>query len=50
MAEIECETCHGEGYVIVEDHVISWDNGGYIRERKAICPMCNGSGMVEEND
>tara|TARA_R110001632_G_scaffold14563_2_gene48909 strand:- start:1013 stop:1189 length:177 start_codon:yes stop_codon:yes gene_type:complete len=47
---VECPVCNGTGRVTVEEHVISWTHGGYIREREIECPECGGSGEVEADD
>tara|TARA_R110000803_G_scaffold121095_2_gene189209 strand:+ start:112 stop:270 length:159 start_codon:yes stop_codon:yes gene_type:complete len=47
---VECPACNGTGRVTVEEHVISWTHGGYIREREIECPECGGSGEVEADD
>ncbi len=47
---IECPVCNGTGRVTVEDHVVSWTHGGYIRDRVVECPVCSGTGEVEADD
>lgn len=47
---VKCPACNGTGRVTVEDHVVSWSSGGYIREREIECPECNGTGEVEVED
>ncbi len=47
---IECPVCNGTGRVTVEDHVVSWTHGGYIRDRVVECPDCSGTGEVEADD
>lgn len=44
---IECPVCNGTGRVTVEDHVVSWTHGGYIRDREIECLECGGSGSIE---
>jgi len=47
---VKCPACNGTGKVTVEEHVISWTHGGYIRERDIECLECGGSGEVEDDD
>ena len=47
---IECPVCNGTGRVTVEDHVVSWTHGGYIRDRVVECPDGSGTGEVEADD
>jgi len=45
---IECPDCDGQGEYHQEMTVIDYTRGGYLEDRMAECPRCEGLGLVEK--
>ena len=47
---IECKLCGGDGFQLQEKQVIDYENGGYLKEVKVNCELCDGMGEVLVED
>lgn len=47
MPRIKCHECDGEGEYEVDEAVVDYTHGGYIRSEMVTCDNCDGDGTVE---
>jgi len=45
-----CPQCDGDGTCAYEEAVVDYQHGGYLQEVYGECDLCNGSGVVEDDD